>query len=117
MNAPAEDPPFLRLTRLQFWGFLAIAVAVFLFASGPVWQHPWDIGALNRAIFYSYGVVPVLVLGGLAYKRRLGLRAFALDLLVLTLLKYTITFGIALLLWTAHGAPPVAGGAALPAPH
>jgi hypothetical protein len=116
MTAPADPTPFLRLTRLQFWGFLALAVTIFLFASGPVWEHPWDINALNRAIFYSYAPLPLLVLGGLAYKRRLGLRAFGLDLLVLTLLKYSITFGIALLLWTARGAPP-APQTALPAPH
>jgi hypothetical protein len=116
MNDPGEDAPFLRLTRLQFWGFLAVAIAVFLFASGPVWQHPWDIGALNRAIFYSYAVVPVLVVAGLAYKRRLGIRAFVLDLLVLTLLKYSITFAIALVLWSVQGSPPVAGQTMLPAP-
>jgi hypothetical protein len=116
MTSPADETPFLRLTRLQFWGFLALVVGIFLFASGPVWQHPWDISALNRAIFYSYAPLPVLVLGGLAYKRRLGFRAFAVDLLVLTLLKYTVTFSIALVLWTAQGAPPVAGQTALPAP-
>jgi hypothetical protein len=106
MNAPAEETPPLRLTPLQLWGFLGIAVAIFLFGSGPVWEHPWDIGALNRAIFYSYAPIPVLVLIGLAYKRRLGFRAFAVDLLVITLLKYTITFGIALVLWGLQGAPP-----------
>lgn len=108
MNDSDDEAPFRRLTRLQFWGFLAVAVGIFLFASGPVWRHPWDIGALNRAIFYSYAPIPLLVLGGLAWKKRLGLRAFALDLLVLTLLKYTITFGIALVLWSVQGNPPVA---------
>jgi hypothetical protein len=114
-DSPAEVP-HQRLTRFQLWGFLAIAVGIFLFASGPVWQHPWDIGALNRAIFYSYAPIPLLVLGGLAWKKRLGIRAFVVDLLVLTLLKYSITFGIALVLWSAQGAPPVAQ-TALPAHH
>ncbi len=116
MNDPGEKAPFLRLTRVQFWGFLATALAVFLVASGPVWQHPWDIGALNHAIFTSYAVLPLLVLGGLVYKRRLGLRAFGLDLLVLTLLKYSITFGIALALWAAQGGPPVVAQTIVPAP-
>ena len=116
MNETAEEIPYLRLTRLQLWGFLAIAVAIFLFASGPVWEHPWDIGALNRAIFYSYAPIPVLVLLGLAYKRRLGARAFVVDLLVLTLLKYSITFGIALVLWSVQGAPPSAAQTAVPSP-
>lgn len=108
MNDTAEETPTLRLTPLQLWGFLGVAVAIFLFASGPVWEHPWDIGALNRAIFYSYAPLPVLVLIGLAYKRRLGIRAFVVDLLVLTLLKYSITFGIALVLWSVQSAPPSA---------
>ena len=116
MNDTAEETPALRLTPLQLWGFLGIAVAIFLFASGPVWEHPWDIGALNRAIFYSYAPLPVLVLIGLAYKRRLGLRAFAVDLLVLTLLKYSITFGIALVLWSMQGAPPTAAQAIIASP-
>ena len=116
MNDSPEEGPHRRLTRFQLWGFLALAVGIFLFASGPVWQHPWDIGALNRAIFYSYAPLPLLVLGGLAWKKRLGIRAFVVDLLVLTLLKYSITFGIALVLWSAHGAPSVAALTALPAP-
>lgn len=117
MNDPQVEVPAPRLTSVQLWGFLAIAVGIFLFASGPVWQHPWDIGALNHAIFYSYAPLPLLVLGGLAWKKRLGIRAFVVDLLVLTLLKYTITFGIALVLWSAKGAPPVAAQTTLPAPH
>ncbi len=116
MNDSAEETPALRLTPLQLWGFLGIAVAIFLFASGPVWEHPWDIGALNRAIFYSYAPLPVLVVIGLAYKRRLGFRAFAVDLLVLTLLKYSITFGIALVLWSMQGAPPPAAPAVATSP-
>lgn len=106
MPDPAHEKPVLRLTSLQFWSFLAIVVAIFLFGTGPVWRQPWDIGALNRAIFYSYAPLPLLVLGGLLYKKRLGIRAFVLDLLVLTLLKYSITFGIALTLWSLHGGPP-----------
>jgi hypothetical protein len=116
MSETAEEIPYLRLTRLQLWGFLGIAVAIFLFASGPVWEHPWDISALNRAIFYSYAPIPVLVLVGLAYKRRLGARAFVVDLLVLTLLKYSITFGLALVMWSVQGAPPPAAQTAVPSP-
>lgn len=117
MNDSQAEVPSQRLTRLQLWGFLAIAVGIFLFASGPVWQHPWDIGALNRAIFYSYAPIPLLVLGGLAWKKRLGIKAFVVDLLVLTLLKYSITFGIALVLWSLQGAPPVAAQTIHPAAH
>lgn len=90
----------LRLTRLQFWGILAFAVSIFLFSTGPLWRHPWQIMELNKAIFYSYLPLPFLVALGLLYKKRLGLRAFFLDTLTLTLIKYTVTFGIALVLWS-----------------
>lgn len=116
MNEKTDEIPYLRLTRLQLWGFLGIAVAIFLFASGPVWERPWDMEALNRAILYSYAPIPVLVLIGLAYKRRLGLRAFVVDLLVLTLLKYSITFSIALVLWSMQGAPPPVARTVVPSP-
>ncbi len=115
MTDTASEKPVLRLTSLQLWSFLAIAVTLFLVGTGPVWKQPWNIAALNRAIFYSYAPLPLLVLGGLVYKKRLGLRAFVLDLLVLTLLKYSITFGIAITLWSLHGAPPPVASTLSPA--
>jgi hypothetical protein len=120
------EPPLPRLTRLQFWGFFAIAVGIFLFSTGPVWRHPWAMGTFNMAVLYSYLPIPLMVAAGLAYHRRLGLRAFFLDTLELLLLKYAVTFGIALVLWARVPAPPPpappshavvpAGEAAEPAP-
>src|SRR4051812_28054341 len=104
----AKDPPLLRLTRLQFWSIFALGVVIFLFSTGPVWRQPWQFDALNLAILYSYLPLPLLVLGGLAYKKRLGWRSFFLDTLEITLLKYSTTFGIALCLWSFAPPPPKA---------
>jgi hypothetical protein len=102
----AGEPPLLRLTRLQFWSIFAIGLLLFLFSTGPVWKRPWQFDALNLAILYSYLPLPVLVLFGLAYKKRLGWKAFFLDTLEITLLKYSVTFGIALSLWSFAPPPP-----------
>jgi hypothetical protein len=101
-----EEDPAPRLTRFQFWSIFAIGVAIFLFSTGPVWRHPWQIGTLNLAILYSYVPLPFLVAGGLAYKKRLGIKALFLDTLEILLLKYSVTFGVALVLWAFVPAPP-----------
>lgn len=104
-SAPHESAPLPRLTRLQFWSFFAIVLAIFLFSTGPVWRHPWQIETLDLAIFASYAPIPILVAAGLAYKKRLGIKAFFLDTLELVLLKYTVTFGLALVFWGVTPAP------------
>jgi hypothetical protein len=100
-----EQPRAERLTRAQFWGIIAIGVAIFLFSTGPLWRHPWQISTLNHAVFYSYLPLPFLVLLGLWYKKRLRFVAFFLDTLAITLIKYSITFGIALSLWSIAPEP------------
>ncbi len=119
-----EEPA--RLSRAQFWGVLALALTLFLFEAGPVWRHPWDMDLLNRAIFWSYVLIPILVIGCLAWSKRLSLRVFVVDTLVLVLIKYSCTFAFALVLWEvtpfpphAHAASPARGASALlaePAP-
>jgi hypothetical protein len=101
---PAERP-LVRLSRPQFWGIFAISISIFLFATGPVWRHPWRIGVLNDAILWSYLPLPLLVAGALAYRRALTLRGFFLDALELTLLKYSVTFGLSLVLWSIQRPP------------
>lgn len=111
-NDGAAEAPLKRLTRVQFWGIFAIGVTIFLFATGPVWRKPWQFDALNLAILYSYIPLPFLVVIALAYKKRFTWRAFFLDTLAITLLKYSVTFAIALCLWSAAPPPP-----SEPAPH
>jgi len=104
-SSAQEEAPLLRLSprgRALCW---AIVVALFLFDTGPLWQDPWNIVRLDRAIFWSYAPIPLLVFGGLLWSKRLSLRAFFLDTLEITLLKYVTTFAIALVLWEVTPAP------------
>lgn len=94
-----------RMSRAQFWSVLAVAFTLFLFEAGPIWRHPWDMDLLNRAIFWSYVAIPLLVVACLAWSKRLSLRGFFVDTLVLTLVKYTCTFACALVLWEVTPAP------------
>lgn len=114
----AEDPPpresmirwaeksLPRMSRLQFWSCLALLLAIFAFGHGALWEHPWDMKQVDAAILWSYAPIPVLVLGCLAWSKRLGLRAFVLDTLELTFLKYAVTFAAALALWKLAPPPP-----------
>jgi hypothetical protein len=106
----AEAPP--RMSRAQLLGALAIAFTLFLFEAGPIWRHPWDMELLNRAVFWSYIAIPLLVIACLAWSRHLSARAFIVDTLVLTLVKYTCTFAFSLVLWEVTPFPAPAHQAA-----
>jgi hypothetical protein len=112
--APQPTEESARMSRPQFWGVLAIALTLFLFEAGPIWRHPWDMELLNRAIFWSYVAIPLLVIGCLAWSRRLTPRVFIVDTLVLVLVKYTCTFAFALVLWELTPFPSKAHQAELP---
>ena len=108
----ADEPA--RMSRVQFWSVLGLAFTLFLFQAGPVWRHPWDMELLNRAIFWSYVLIPLLVIGCLAWSKRLTLRVFFVDTLVLVLIKYSCTFAFALVLWEVTPFPPHVHTASLP---
>lgn len=101
-----QDAAPRGLPRPLFLGILAAVVALFMLARGPVWEHPWDIDMLDSAIFWSYLPIPVLVAGGLLLARRFSWRFVFLDSLAITLIKYTLTFGFALVLWAMKEPPP-----------
>jgi hypothetical protein len=107
-----EDPA--RMSRAQFWSVLGLALALFLFEAGPIWRHPWDMELLNRAIFWSYVLIPLLVIGCLAWSKRLSPAVFFVDTLVLVLVKYTCTFVFALVLWEVTPLPPRVHAASSP---
>jgi hypothetical protein len=100
-----EEAPLLRLSLRQRAALWALVVTLFLVGTGPVWQHPWDILRLDRAIFWSYAPIPFLVAACLRWSKRLTLRAFFLDTMELTFLKYVTTFALALVLWEVSPAP------------
>ncbi len=103
---PSSSAPSFASRACSFGGhFRESRSRSFSFATGPVWRHPWQIGVLNHAILWSYLPLPFLVAGALAYRRALTLRGFFLDALELTLLKYSITFGLSLVLWSIQRPP------------
>ena len=101
----------LSLSRRSKLIILAIVVAQFLVGAGPVWRRPFDWDA---SILWSYATIPALVAGALAWQRRLGWKAWLLDTVEVTALKFavTATFLVAWLLsWQLGGgqrppAPP-----------
>ncbi|MCC6553238.1 MAG: hypothetical protein IT372_09495 [Polyangiaceae bacterium] len=100
---PAEERAPRRLSGPQIFLCLAVPISIFLFGTGPIWTHPWE---LDRAIWWSYAPLPLLVLGCLAWSRRLTPRAWLLDTLSLTLAKFGLTFTIAIFLWGTADPPP-----------
>ena len=82
----------LGLTRAQFFLILALAMTLFLFVDGPVWEH---VRAHHfRRITVSYAVIPLAVTAALVRNRRgrpmLVLGASA----VLAAIKLVLTAGL-----------------------
>src|SRR5207344_399883 len=63
--ALAFHPRVRALTAKERAAVLALALAVFAFAAGPVWRHRWEP---NAAILWSYAVIPPAVFA--AFLRR-----------------------------------------------
>jgi hypothetical protein len=104
-EAAARDGRLLHVSNRQFWGCLTVSLAVFVFATGPLWRHASDIGRLDTAIYWSYGIIPLLIGGCLLWSRRFHVRGFLLDTLALTVTKYVVTASVAIALWAAGGDP------------
>lgn len=104
MNEPANERAS-GLSRLEGAGVLAVAIGVFLLLGGPIWSHRWDPDA---SIVYSYVPIPMLVFVLLLARGRFGLRMFLLETLRLTVLKFGITAGLLIALWTVQD-PPAPG--------
>jgi hypothetical protein len=82
----------LALSRAQFFAILGLALALFLFVDGPVWQHV-RAPHFNR-ITVSYAAIPVGVVAALARNRRLSLRLVIAGSAVLSLIKLVLTAGL-----------------------
>jgi hypothetical protein len=107
-NEGAPDTHVPRLTRLQFWVCIGVALMIFAFVTGPVWAHPWNMNVLDVAIYVSYIPIPLMVIAVLAWRRSLTFRGAFLDILEMVLLKYAITFTFALCLWAVADEPALA---------
>ena len=115
-RAPAagdDAPPVLSGRAFAF--ALAITLTIFLLAN-PIWKasvvREWD-----QNIWWSYAPIPLLVVGLLAWERKLGWGAFVLDTMKLTLVKFAITFVLANAIWAVWGPPGSGLAPTPPAPH
>jgi hypothetical protein len=103
VGSDADHQGIARLSRLETAGVLAVAIAVFLLLGGPIWAHRWDP---DTSIVYSYVPIPILVFAILLATGRFGLRAFVLESLRITVLKFGLTAGFLTVLWTTQTPPP-----------
>jgi hypothetical protein len=92
------------LVRSLTWGQTAtitlIGTAVFLFADGPFWDHLWDLKRVDRAIWLSYAIVPLLVALVLVRSGRFAWSALAFGTIETTAYKFGATFVIAHAAWS-----------------
>jgi hypothetical protein len=121
---PAEQtvPAASSLSRRAKWTILAVVVAQFLIGAGPVWRRAFDWDA---SILWSYASIPVLVAAVLAWQRKLRVRAWLLDTVEITAIKFAITatfLVVWLVSWQLRGGqrtpppPPPVSAAAEPRP-
>ena len=101
-DLPPSRYPALTWTARLF--ILALVVAQFLFAHGPVWRTRFN---WNAAIAYSYASIPVLVGVALALKKQLRPLPWFLHTLELSGMKFVITAGTLLALLTTQSAQSV----------
>ncbi len=96
----------VRLPAKLRWPLIALLVAIFLFGGEtPMWRNPFDI---DRAVWASYVPIPVLVAAGLWWSKRLSAVTMFLNTLEIVLIKFALTYAIAMTLWAAFGNPPEA---------
>lgn len=92
---------------LRPWQLGAIVVAlfgVFLFVSGPIWEHPWEP---NLAILASYAPIPLVVALALLATSRWAWRSWLYDSLLVGIAKFVVTAGVLIALWATHDPPRV----------
>lgn len=101
---------------------LALVVIQFFVGAGPVWQREFDWDA---SILWSYASIPLLVAVALLLHRRLGVRAWLVDTVEITAVKFAVTAVFLttwLVVWDVRGGkrprpapPPVPAAEARPA--
>jgi plastocyanin len=84
------------LSTREYWAIVVTVVLVFFFVNGPIWRNPFD---LDLAIFASYGLIPLLVLGVLARGARLRIGRFLYASFEIAAVKYAVTATIAAAFW------------------
>lgn len=106
----ALHPRVRALTTPERLAVLGVALAVFLFAAGPVWRHRWEPGP---AILGSYAVIPPAVVAAFLRRGRPRLVPCLVETLLLSLVKFGITAFVLVGLWTSATPPPARAGGLL----
>ena len=112
----ASTPP-PTLSGMSFTLGLVLLLGVFLFLN-PIWAAA-DMADWNQNIWWSYAPIPLVVAVLLGIEGKLGGASLLLESLKLTLVKFTLTFAIAQVVWLVQGVPgtglPVLGPVAVDA--
>jgi hypothetical protein len=82
---------------------LGLSLAVFFLYQGPFWRHRWQ---LDASIGYSYLVIPLIVAGVLAWRRKLAVRELLLGTIEVTCWKFGVTYLVAHTVWMFSKPPP-----------
>jgi len=101
----ALHPRVRALTTRERLAVLGVALSVFLFAAGPVWQHRWEPDA---AILWSYAVIPAGVFAAFLRRGTPRLVPVLAESILLSIVKFGITAFVLVTLWSFGTPPPAA---------
>jgi hypothetical protein len=99
------------LSRRLLWICVGLSILVFALWEGPSWRHA---DAADAAAWWSYAVIPPLVLGALLLERKLHAMSFVLATLEVTAWKFFATYCFAQTMWMIF--PPTTPPRPAPAP-
>ena len=96
MTAAPEKLGQQLLSRRVLWLCVGISILVFLLWEGPSWRQG---DAVDAAAWWSYAVIPPLVLCALLFERKLRVLPFILATTEVTAWKFFATYCIAQTMW------------------
>lgn len=102
-DGPAAESTPATLSWPSFLGALAVVLAIFFFLH-PIWEAR-TTDEVDKNIWFSYVPIPLLVLGLLAFERKLNWTSWFLETTKLTLVKFGVTYVVAGVIWSTGNAP------------
>jgi hypothetical protein len=116
--APAAGLGQRLLSRRLLWVCVGLSILVFFVWEGPSWRHA---NAVDLAAWWSYAVIPLLVVGALLFERKLHAVPFLLATVEVTAWKFFATYCFAQTMWmisppSTPRAPPPAAEVRIPDP-
>ncbi|HMI89312.1 MAG TPA: carboxypeptidase-like regulatory domain-containing protein [Polyangiaceae bacterium] len=109
--APAGGTGQKLLSRRMLWICVGLSILVFFLWEGPSWRHA---DAADAAAWWSYAVIPPLVVGALLFERKLRALPLVLATVEVTAWKFFATYCFAQTMWMIF--PPVTPPRALAPP-